>query len=116
MVLLVLTLVTVPPVRAGNGTFESGAFNFCVSVCFNATTAQLGQIRTAFQNGSNVLLDATDGQHRFGRITIVNGSGASQSAEYWVNAGSGRASATSGQYRRRGEHVKLYFNSKLPGY
>jgi hypothetical protein len=66
-------------VDAGNGTFGSGAFNFCVSVRFNATPGQLAQIRTAFQNGSDVLLDATDGQHRFGTVRLVNNSGASQS-------------------------------------
>jgi hypothetical protein len=110
-VLLTLTSVTVPPARAGNGTSQSGAFNYCVSVRFNATEAQLAQIRTAFQNGSDVLLDATDDQHRFGRITIVNDSGAPQSAEYWVNAGPGRASATYGQYGFRGEHVNLFFDS-----
>lgn len=108
-----LALVAVPSVHAGNGSFESGAFNFCVSVRFNATTAQLNQIRTAFQNGSDALLDATDGQHRFDRVTIVNDSGASQSAEYWINAGSGRAYATYGRYGSRGEHVNLFFNSNF---
>ena len=111
MVLLAIVLATNPPIHAGNGTFQSGAFNFCVSVRFNATAAQLGQIRTALQNGSDVLLDATDGQHRFGQITIVNDSGASQSSEYWVNSGSGRAYATFGRYGFRGEHVNLFFDS-----
>ena len=112
-VLLALALVPAPHVYAGNATFEAGAFNFCVSVRFNATAAQLAQIRTAFQNGSDVLLDATDGQHRFGRITIVNDSGASQSAEYWVNAGAGRAYATVARYGFRGEHVNLFFDSNF---
>src|SRR3712207_6651989 len=89
----------------GAGTFADGMFDFCVSVRFNATDAQLEQIRTAFQNASQVLADATDGQHRFGTITIVNNSGASQTAEYWVNAGAGRAYATYGKYGFRGEHV-----------
>jgi Mg-chelatase subunit ChlD len=100
---------------AGNGTFKDGKFNFCVSVRFNATDAQLAQIRTAFQNASQVLADATDGQHRFGTVTIVNNSGASQSAEYWVNAGSGRAYATFGKFGIRGEHVNLYFASNFQG-
>jgi hypothetical protein len=112
-VALGVVLASVLPVHAGNGTFESGAFNYCVSVRFNATPAELNQIRTAFQNGSDVLLDATDGQHRFGQITIVNDSGASQSAEYWVNSRAGRAYATYGQYGIRGEHVNLYFDSNF---
>lgn len=109
-----LTVLVVPAVAyAGNGTFRNGEFNFCVSVRFNATDAQLQQIRTAFQNGSQILSDATDGQHRFGEITIVNNSGASESADYWVNSGSGRAYATFGRYGVRGEHVMLYFDSNF---
>ncbi|MET0649710.1 MAG: VWA domain-containing protein [Pyrinomonadaceae bacterium] len=108
---LCLLILTMSPstVHAGNGTFNGGKFNFCVSVRFNATAAQLQQIRTAFQNASQVLSDATDGQHRFGTISIVNDSGASESAEYWINPQSGRAYATQGRYGIRGEHVMLYF-------
>jgi hypothetical protein len=99
--------------NAGSGTFQSGNFNFCVSVRFNATAAQLQQIQDTFQNGSQVLADATDGQHRFGIITLVNDSGASHSAEYWVKAGSGRAGAPSGHYGRRGLHGNYFINSNF---
>lgn len=95
------------------GTFENGQFNFCVSVRFDATEAQLTQIRTAFQNASQILADATDGQHRFGTITIINDSGGTQAAEYFVHSGDGRAYATQGKYGVRGEHVNLYFNSNF---
>lgn len=98
---------------AGNGTFDGGVHNFCVSVRFNATNAQRQQIRTAFQNGSQILADATDGQHRFGTVRIVNNSGASNSADYWINPGDGRAYATYGKYGVRGQHVNLYFNSNF---
>ena len=95
------------------GTFNNGVFDFCVSVRFDATDEQIEKIKTAFQNGSQILSDATDGQHRFGTITIVNDSGASQTAEYWVNSGGGRAYATYGQYGVRGEHVNLYFDDNF---
>jgi len=98
-------------VYAGNGTFSGGDHNFCVSVRFNASAADLTKIKTAFQNGSQILADATDGQHKFGTVTIVNDSGASQSSEYWVNPGTGRAYATLGKYGMRGEHVMMYINS-----
>jgi hypothetical protein len=99
--------------RAGNGTFKNGNHNFCVSVRFNATAAQLQQIRTAFQNASQVLADATDGQHRLGTVVLVNDSGASQSSDYWVSSGAGRAYATQGLYGQRGQHVNLYFSSNF---
>ena len=113
LILIVLLLPVVA--QAGNGTYRNGQFNFCVSVRFNATPAQLQQIRDAFQNASQILADATDGQHRFGTVTIVNNSGASESAEYWVNAGTGRAYATLGQYGVRGQHVMLFFASNFQG-
>ena len=113
---LILIILLLPVVaQAGNGTYKNGQFNFCVSVRFNATAAQLQQIRDAFQNASQILADATDGQHRFGTVTIVNNSGASESAEYWVNAGTGRAYATYGQYGVRGQHVMLFFASDFQG-
>ena len=108
--------VTLPAVAyAGNGTLRNGQYNFCVSVRFNATAAQLQQIRDAFQNASQIFADATDGQQRFGTVTVVNNSGASDSAEYWVNPGAGRAYATYGQYGVRGQHVMLFFDSNFQG-
>lgn len=113
---LSLIIILLPTVaKAGNGTFRNGQFNFCVSVRFKATAAELQKIRDAFQNASQVLADATDGQHRFGTITIVNNSGASESAEYWVNAGTARAEATIGKYGVRGQHVMMYFDSNFQG-
>lgn len=98
---------------AGNGAFRGGVFNFCVSIRFNASAAELARIRAAFQAGSQVLADATDGQHRLGTVCLVNDSGASESAEYWVHPGSGRAYATAGRYGERGQHVNLFFDSNF---
>jgi hypothetical protein len=97
----------------GTGTFTSGTFNFCVSIRFNATPAQIAQIETAFQNASQILADATDGQHRFGTIGIVNNGGAADNAEFWINPGGGRAYATLGKYGVRGEHVNLFFDDNF---
>jgi hypothetical protein len=51
------------PALAGTGTFKDGKFNFCVSVRFNATPAQLTAIQQRFQRANQFLADATDGQH-----------------------------------------------------
>lgn len=114
--LMISTLALITPLRseAGTGTFVSGRYNFCVSVRFNATAAQLQLIRTAFQNGSQILADATDGQHRFGTVHLVNDSGASDAAEYWIYAGRGRANAP-GVYGKSGTHVNLYIESNFVG-
>jgi Mg-chelatase subunit ChlD len=96
---------------AGNGRFENGEYNFCVSVRFDANESQLDQIESSFEEASQVLADATDGQQRFGTITIVNDSGASRSAEYWINPGSNGARATAGRYGVRGQHVNFYYDT-----
>ena len=44
--------------------------DFCVSVQFDASAGQLTKIREVFSRGSEILADATDGQMRFGDITI----------------------------------------------
>jgi uncharacterized repeat protein (TIGR01451 family) len=112
---LLLTVFCSTPALAGSGTFTSGRFNFCVSVRFKATDAELQIIRAGFNKASQVLADATDGQHRFGTVVIVNGTadgvgGASQTAEFWVNKGPGRANANS-RFGIRGEHVNLFFGT-----
>lgn len=111
VILIIMTLSQ--GALAGNGRFEAGKYVFCVSVRFNATPAQLLQIRTAFQNANLVFADATDGQQSFGDIHIVNDSGASPTAEYWINPGMGRAYATRGRYGVRNEHVNLFFGSNF---
>lgn len=97
------------------GTFNSttGEFNFCVSTRFDATDAQIAAIKTAFQDASQILADATDGQHRFGTIRIVDDSGASQSSDYWIHQGAGRAYATYGQFGVQGQHVNLYYPDNI---
>lgn len=78
-ILVILLVILVLPEKsfAGNGTFTSGdgingKFDFCVQVRFNATPAQLENIRQALSRASEVLADATDGHHRFGNVNILN--------------------------------------------
>lgn len=67
-----ITVVVLPgTARAGTGTFEDGAFNFCVSLRFHASPDLIELIKTRFEEASQILSDATDGQHRFGTITTL---------------------------------------------
>ncbi|MCP3915303.1 MAG: VWA domain-containing protein [bacterium] len=109
---LATTLVLAAPrALAGDGTFLNGEFNFCVSVRFNASPTELDRIKDQFVAASQLLADATDSQHRFGTVTIVNDSGASRSAEFWVHAGTGRANAHAGGYGKRGWRSNLYLDA-----
>lgn len=105
----------------GAGVFNNGLFDFCVSVRFDATPAQLQIIKDAFQRGSDVLADATDGQHRFGKIGILNNSatnsnGAGNASEFWVMSGPNVGNPGSAgysplaKYGVRGQHVVLFFD------
>jgi Tol biopolymer transport system component/subtilisin-like proprotein convertase family protein len=81
----VLLIVSTGLNRAGTGTFKTGAFNFCVSVRFNATADELQKIRTGFQQASELLEDATDGRHYFGNVSIVNNDqSAALNADFWI--------------------------------
>ncbi len=118
-ILFVITIATTATASAGTGKFEpdgngGGKFNFCVSVRFNSTEAQLQLIRKAFEDGSQVLADATDSHHRFGTINIVNNDTSSaEDAEFWILPGTGRAVSTYGGFGKKGQHVQIYF---LPDY
>ena len=115
LLLLVLatlfTAISAEDLYAGTGAFNNGKFNFRVSVRFNATQAQLDAIRQRFERANQFLADATDGQHQFGAIAIVNNSGASDEAEFWINPGTGRAEA--GTYGQRRSHVQIYMISNF---
>jgi uncharacterized protein YegL len=124
-----LTAAILPEsVFAGKGTFrktgpDTGVFDFCVSVRFNATEAQLLNIRQVFETASRILADATDGQHQFGNISIVNNDtanniGAGDEAEFWIFDKNGVTVSAQGKYGYRGAHVNLFYGNDFsnPGY
>jgi hypothetical protein len=99
----------------GSGAFTNGTFSFGVSVQFNATSTQISQIESAFQRASDVLLDATDGQHKFGTVTLFNNSSGGDAAEFWIYSGTGQASAPRDKYHIRGYHANLFYSSNFTG-
>ncbi|MCA9322709.1 MAG: VWA domain-containing protein [Planctomycetes bacterium] len=117
--MLLMLVVSIPPenVRAGNGSVRTVGttkfIDFCVSIRFTATAAQITNIQNAFTAANVILADATDGQFQFGNIDIVNNSGASRQAEVWINSGTGRAFATFGKFGVTGEHINLYYDSNF---
>lgn len=105
------------PVLAGTGFVrdENGVkvLDFCVSVRFIATPQQLQKIKDAFADASPILADMTDGQMRFGNVSVANAFGACSEAEVWVHPGEDRALATSGLYGIRGTHINMYYVSNF---
>ncbi len=115
----VLALLCASAVMASAGTGKVRVvgskkyLDFCVSIRFNATPAQITEIKRGLTEGSAILLDATDGQFEFGNIYIVNDSGASDQAELWVHSTSGRAYATYGSYGVSGQHINMFYPSNF---
>lgn len=106
---LLLVMIFAQTAIAGDGTFTStggvnGTFDFCVVIQFNATPLQIEYMHRAFQRGSDVLADATEGHHRFGKVNFVNNCGngcaAAASAEWFVinTPGISGASASEGGF------------------
>jgi len=82
LAVLFIAALSAQRTHAGTGTFKDGKFNFCVSVRFEATPAELQRIQDTFARASRYLADATDGQHQFGTVSIVNNGGAGDQAEF----------------------------------
>ena len=68
----------------GSGKLESGKFNSSISVRFDATDAQLDLLKNQFQRASELLYDATDGQHQFGEILVCDDSRGGDNADIWI--------------------------------
>lgn len=117
--LFVIALATITMLsqnaNAGTGTFNNGLLDFCISVRFDATEAELDQIKNVLERGSQTFSDATNGQHRFGTVSIVNRNGCSEAAELWINPDTPgqSAHATYGEYGVRGRHINMYFPSEF---
>lgn len=108
-VLVAFVNLQAPAAVAGTGTFRDGKFNFCVSIRFNASPTEMQRIKDVLEVANQVLYDATDGQHRFGTISLINNSGASDQADVWIHFGGGRGDAGGLlAYGIRGRHINLY--------
>lgn len=77
LVLLITLGMGLFPARsfAGDGELQGGRFNLSVSMRFDADEALIapgGELNQVFQQASDLLCDATDGQHQLGTITVFD--------------------------------------------
>jgi uncharacterized protein YegL len=113
-----------PSAAGGDGKYSTllGAWDFGVSMRFNATTQQLERTETEFQKASLLIYDASDGQQEFGDVFVCDMKGAGKAAEVWVLApGSSWLSRAPGRFGVSGQHIELcyddmvYSNAKADG-
>jgi hypothetical protein len=86
---ILLGLVFCDAAYAGGGTGEK--FTLSISVRHDATSSELDEWRDAFQQASELLFDATDGQHQFGTIIVCNQSYAGRGADIHLFEEDGRS-------------------------
>lgn len=77
----------------GIGRLEGTKFNLIMSVRHEASTPRLDQWRASFQRASEMIYDATDGQHEIGTIYVCNNSSGGRNADGWLHEEDGRSSA-----------------------
>lgn len=87
------------PSSAGSGELADGKFDLSLSVRFDATDAELQEVREKFQQASELLYDATDGQHEFGEIRTCNNSRGGRNADIWL----------------RDDGIRSYVPNPIPG-
>ena len=81
-----LLTVLMEPGFAGTGKLTNGKFNLSMSVRFDASGATISALETRFQEASELLFDATDGQHQFGTIRVCNNSRGGRNADIWLRS------------------------------
>ena len=122
--LLAAAAFLTPPALAGDGKYSSllGAWDFGVSMRFDATAQQLARTEQEFEKASRLIYDASDGQQEFGDVFVCNKKGASKAAEVWVlPPGQSWGSRAPGRFGVNGQHIELcyddmvYSNAKADG-
>jgi Mg-chelatase subunit ChlD len=78
-------LLAAGAVWAGNGKLNATTkkFDLSISIRGDYTDAQIDTLKGQMQKASDIIADATDGQHRFGRIYVCNKSRGGKSADAW---------------------------------
>lgn len=101
---------------AGSGTVNNdGTIDITLNLRFPPTVPDLQTIQTQVTDASRVLWDASEGQLRFGDVTLTCGSVNEDLADMWVFAQDGRAGvsfrADGSNLGARGVHVSQYLPS-----
>lgn len=107
---LLINLAIVAIAYPGAGKYEDGKFTLIISVRHDACATRLKEWRIAFQNASELLLDATDGQHQFGTFIVCNSARAGRPADIYLFEEDGRSYANLPLpgLGRPGSHMFLY--------
>ena len=98
---------------AGSGVVNTdGTIDINVNLRFPPTTGDITNVQNQVTAASQVLWDASEGQLRFGKVTLTAGTVNEDLADMWVFSQSGRAgtsfSCDGSNLRARGVHVTQF--------
>lgn len=96
----------------GLGRYANGLFRLVLSVRHNADAARLEEWRRSFQHASQMLFDATDGQHRFSEVLVANNSRGGAEGDCWLMEDEG-ASSSSHRFGRAGFFCQLWADERF---
>jgi uncharacterized protein YegL len=99
----------------GGGVLNNGTINWSVNFRFPPTEADLTNFRNQASQASQIIWDATEGQLRYGTVTISCGARNEDAADMWIFPQEDRAGLTiyndGSNMRRAGYHVTLFLPS-----
>ncbi len=97
----------------GIGRLVGGRFNLIVSLRHNASAARLNEWQASFARASELLFDATDGQHQFRDIYVCNNSSGGRNADAWLLDPDGRSFSNVRGLGSETAHMTLYGDERF---
>jgi hypothetical protein len=103
-------------VLAGSGVVNNnGTINTTVNLRFPPSAADIATIQNQMTTASQVLWDATEGQLRFGTVTITCGAANEDLGDMWIFGQDGRSgvsfSSDGSGLGRRGTHINQFLSA-----
>ncbi|HEV7763859.1 MAG TPA: VWA domain-containing protein [Thermoanaerobaculia bacterium] len=113
-IVVAATILFAPAIYAGSGRFVGGRFDIFVTTTATPTATEMTEIQERFTQASELLWDATDGQARFGNITIFTNNTALEFADVRLAmTGTGTANATGCDLGVFGESLDLFYDDDI---
>lgn len=113
MVVLCLPICLATTALGGDGRVVSGTpHTLHLNIYYNYDETDMDRFQNAFNEASQLMYNATDGQMQFGTIRVSKNSSFEDKADFWVLTGTGGASAGGfGVLGNPGVHVDIYQNT-----
>lgn len=113
-IVVIATILFAPASYAGSGRFVDGKFDFFITTTTTPTAPEMTEIQERFTQASELLWDASDGQARFGDITIFTNNTALEFADILLTmTGVGGANAGGCDLGVFGESLDLFYNDDI---